>query len=145
MTPLSHGARSYTKIDFHWLSGVNDTAQFWLSGVNNTAEPWLSGVIGDLKLEYLGILTSFFETILGCESEASGEMFHEKTGIQKISWDCPFKRIRIQKLYRIPLRIQTYCENYHVPLFRANFAQKSIILLYKLSHFYQSILLKMNF
>ncbi len=78
MTPLSHGARSYTKIDFHWLSGVNDTAQFWLSGVNNTAEPWLSGVIGDLKLEYLGILTSFFETILGCESEASGEMFHEK-------------------------------------------------------------------
>jgi hypothetical protein len=81
MTPLSHGSRSYTKIDFHWLSGVNDTAQFWLSGVNDTSEAWLSGVIdtaesglsgviGDLKLEDLGKLTSFFETILGCESEA---------------------------------------------------------------------------
>ncbi len=81
MTPLSHGARSYVKIYFHWLSGVNDTAQFWLSSVNDTsemwlrgtidtAESWLSGVIGDLKLKYLGKLTSFLKTILWCESEA---------------------------------------------------------------------------
>ncbi len=81
MTQLSHDARSYVKIDFHWLSGVNDTAQFWLSGVNDTseiwlsgaidtAESWLSGVISDLKLKYLGKLTSFYKAILGCESEA---------------------------------------------------------------------------
>ncbi len=86
MTPLSYGARSYTKIDFHWLSGVTVTAKFWLSGVSDTseawlsgaihsAESWLSGVLGDLKLIYLSKFTSFFETILGCESEAQGEMF----------------------------------------------------------------------
>ncbi len=59
ITPLSHDTKLYIKIDFYWLSGVNDTAHFWLSGV-----------IGDLKLVYLGKLTNFFETILGCESEA---------------------------------------------------------------------------
>jgi hypothetical protein len=81
MTPLSHGARSYTKVNFHLLSSVNGTAQFWLSDVNDTAEAWLSGAIdiaeswlggdiGDLKLEYLGKLACFFKTILWCESEA---------------------------------------------------------------------------
>ncbi len=65
MTPQSHGAKSYTKVNFNWLSGANGTAKFWLSGVNDTseiwlsgaidtAELWLSGVTGDLKLEYLG-------------------------------------------------------------------------------------------
>ncbi len=94
--------RSCTKISFHWLSGVNDTTQFGLSGVNDTsetclsgaidtAESWLSGVIGDLKLEYLCKLASFFETILGCESEALREMFDEKNRRSKISWDCPVK------------------------------------------------------
>ncbi len=72
ITPLSHGTKLYIKIDFYWLSGVNDTAQFWLRGVNDTSEAWLSGVIVDLKLKYLGKLTSFFETILGWE-----DMFDE--------------------------------------------------------------------
>ncbi len=92
LTQQCHGARSYTKIDFQWLSGVSDTAQFLLSGAIDTAESGLSGVIGDLKLKYLGKLTIFFATILGCESEAQGEMFDEKkTQRSKISWDCPFK------------------------------------------------------
>ncbi len=43
-----------------WLSGVNDTSEIWLSGAIDTAESWLSGVIGDLKLKYLGKLTSLF-------------------------------------------------------------------------------------
>ncbi len=33
----------------------------------------------------------FFETILGCESEAQGEMFDEKKQCSKISSECPFK------------------------------------------------------
>ncbi len=69
ITPLNHGAKWYIKIDFHWLSGVT----------------------GDLKLIYLGKLTNFFETILGCKSEAKGEMFDEKNRRSKSSWDCPFK------------------------------------------------------
>ncbi len=104
LTPLSHGSRSYTKTDFHWLSGVNDTAQFWLIGVNDTseawlsgvidtAESWLSGVIGDWNSNVLGNWLFFFETILGCESEAQGDMFDEKNRSSKISWDCPFKQM----------------------------------------------------
>ncbi len=109
ITPLSHGTKIYIKMDFYWLSGVNDTAQFWLSGVNDTseawlsgvidtAESWLSGVIGDLKLVYLGKLTNFFETILGCESEAYGEMIYEKNRRSKISWDCPFNCAKATKI-----------------------------------------------
>jgi hypothetical protein len=92
MTLLSYGGWSYTKIDFHWLTSVNDTAESKLSGVNDTSEAWLIGaidtseswlsgaidtdeswlssVIGDLKLRYLGKLASFKKTILGYELEA---------------------------------------------------------------------------
>ncbi len=72
VTPLSHGAWSYTKI-FHWLSGVIDTT-----------ESWLIGVIGDLKHEYLSELATFFETILSCESEAHIPQYYwwKKPGVQ---------------------------------------------------------------
>jgi hypothetical protein len=36
-----------------------------------------------LKLEFLGELATFFETILGYESLALEEMFEEKTGVKK--------------------------------------------------------------
>jgi hypothetical protein len=81
MTAQGHGARSYTKVNANWLSGVNGTAKFWLSGVNDTVEIWLSGaidtaeswlssVIGDLKLEYLCEFAAVFENILRCEPVA---------------------------------------------------------------------------
>ncbi len=92
MSPLSHGARSWTKINYHWLSRVNDTAQFWLSSVNDTAEAWLSGAIDDLNIEYLGKVAIFLNiTILGCESEAYEEMLDEKNKGSKITWVCRFK------------------------------------------------------
>jgi hypothetical protein len=76
MTAQSHGARSYTKVHFHWLSGVNDTAMFWLSGATDTAESWLSGVIGDLKLENLANSPPFSNILYGV-------MFDEKNRIKK--------------------------------------------------------------
>jgi hypothetical protein len=72
MTMQSHGARLYTKVNIHWLSGVNGTAKFWLSGVNDTTEfwlskaidttnLWLSDVIRELKLEYIGEFATVFK------------------------------------------------------------------------------------
>jgi hypothetical protein len=84
LTLLRHGSRSYTKLNFHWLtqrccldvttqfwlSDVNDNAESWLSSAFDTAESWLSDVISDLKLKYLSTFATFSKTILACESQA---------------------------------------------------------------------------
>jgi hypothetical protein len=73
-------ARSYTKFNFRWLTGANNTAELWLSGVPDIAESWwLSSVIGDLKLEYHREFIPIFENILRCESVVFGKMLDEKT------------------------------------------------------------------
>ncbi len=68
ITMLGPVARSNTKLNFLWVSDVDDTAELWLtcSGVNATAESWLSRVFCNLK-EYLGEFAAVCENILGCE------------------------------------------------------------------------------
>jgi hypothetical protein len=61
-----------------------------------------------LKLEYLGKLTSFFETILECESEAWGDMFDEKNrnsriGIRHIQISSPLICLSLGLLYRMQI------------------------------------------
>ncbi len=71
--------RSYTKVNFHWLSCAIDTAELWLTGVNDIAESWWhSNVFGSLHDGYLGEFTTVWENNLGCDSVAQGEMFDEK-------------------------------------------------------------------
>ncbi len=53
---------------FHWLSGVNDTAQFWLSN---------SG-LRDLKIKNISEFVTSFKNILVCESVSWGDMFDGK-------------------------------------------------------------------
>ncbi len=103
MTPQSQGAKSYTKVNLNWLSGVNGTAKFWLSGVNDTseiwlsgaidtAELWLSGVIGDLKLEYIGEFAAVFENIFKAwTSGLGGDIWWKKRGVYKSRETVPLK------------------------------------------------------
>jgi hypothetical protein len=97
MTPQSHGTRSYTKVNFNWLSGVNGTARFWLSGVNE--HRW------DLTQRchwHRWVMTQrcprWFETWISRRIWC--RFWKEKKHLTlKILWDCPFKENKAKKVH----------------------------------------------
>ncbi len=50
-----------------------------------------------LTCEYLREFSKRFETVLQEYSGAGGKLIHQKNQKQKISWHCPFKRLREKK------------------------------------------------